>query len=406
MLVAHRQRLAFCGTTVSVGGGGGDRLGFGDCRRTAPVRLRPRRIPRRSSPAPLVMREGADRRRRAATRTATAQWRNLYVRPSAAIERGGGFYVPGLEGGRLRILVGALIGALLALNHAVGGGGGGRGIVVDGPAMRALLALRISESVAACAVVALLALGVVEEAEEQQRRRRAAAGDAAARLPRGASPSGGTGVPLATDENAPDDAATRGDGDGRSAAHAYEDAARFVCESFLTLTPTAASAVVLRGGRVIAHASSALELDGDARAADSAVAAASRERERRLAADDAGRADETGEAVRRVLDAGRGVYIDDTDEVPSSVTFPFLARRPASVLIEIGDGGGAEGAVGHLSSSSESSESSPESKRAVFVAAGNCKRAFTAVDRRWARALARRFAFMPPATSRSGAPDA
>mmetsp|Transcript_432 Transcript_432/g.780 ORF Transcript_432/g.780 Transcript_432/m.780 type:complete len:321 (-) Transcript_432:515-1477(-) len=41
---------------------------------------------------------------------------SFYKRPSKAIERGGGFYVPGLRGYRLRIAVGALIGVLSLAN--------------------------------------------------------------------------------------------------------------------------------------------------------------------------------------------------------------------------------------------------------------------------------------------------
>lgn len=40
--------------------------------------------------------------------------KGVYVRPSAAIERGSGFYVPGLEGSRVRLLFGA---AVLILNY-------------------------------------------------------------------------------------------------------------------------------------------------------------------------------------------------------------------------------------------------------------------------------------------------
>ncbi|KAJ8601799.1 hypothetical protein CTAYLR_006831, partial [Chrysophaeum taylorii] len=45
------------------------------------------------------------------------QAKGFYVRPSAAIERGGGFFVPGLEGPKVRIAGGTAILALLAANH-------------------------------------------------------------------------------------------------------------------------------------------------------------------------------------------------------------------------------------------------------------------------------------------------
>lgn len=46
---------------------------------------------------------------------------SFYKRPSRAIEKGGGFYIPGLRGPRLRIGVGFLVLALLAANHASAG---------------------------------------------------------------------------------------------------------------------------------------------------------------------------------------------------------------------------------------------------------------------------------------------
>ena len=45
-----------------------------------------------------------------------------YVRPSAALERGGGFYVPGLEGDRLRLLVAVVLGVGLVLNRVLSEG--------------------------------------------------------------------------------------------------------------------------------------------------------------------------------------------------------------------------------------------------------------------------------------------
>lgn len=45
--------------------------------------------------------------------------KGVYVRPSGAIERGSGFFVPGLEGPRVRLLFGTVIIALTALNHVL-----------------------------------------------------------------------------------------------------------------------------------------------------------------------------------------------------------------------------------------------------------------------------------------------
>jgi hypothetical protein len=45
--------------------------------------------------------------------------KGVYVRPSGAIERGSGFFVPGLEGPRVRFVFGGLLLALTALNHVL-----------------------------------------------------------------------------------------------------------------------------------------------------------------------------------------------------------------------------------------------------------------------------------------------
>jgi hypothetical protein len=45
-----------------------------------------------------------------------------YVRPSAALERGGGFYVPGLEGTRLRVVGAAVLSVGLVLNRVLSPG--------------------------------------------------------------------------------------------------------------------------------------------------------------------------------------------------------------------------------------------------------------------------------------------
>jgi hypothetical protein len=42
---------------------------------------------------------------------------SYYRRPSAAMERGGGFFVPGLEGYKLRAVMGTLVLALFAANR-------------------------------------------------------------------------------------------------------------------------------------------------------------------------------------------------------------------------------------------------------------------------------------------------
>jgi hypothetical protein len=50
-------------------------------------------------------------------RTKNTQGGGVYVRPSSAIERGSGFFVPGLEGPKVRLLVGCILFGLTAVNH-------------------------------------------------------------------------------------------------------------------------------------------------------------------------------------------------------------------------------------------------------------------------------------------------
>ena len=49
------------------------------------------------------------------------QAKGFYLRPSAAVERGGGFFIPGLEGFRVRVAIAVVTLALLAFNHATSG---------------------------------------------------------------------------------------------------------------------------------------------------------------------------------------------------------------------------------------------------------------------------------------------
>lgn len=45
--------------------------------------------------------------------------KGVYARPSAAIERGSGFFIPGLEGPRVRLLFGLIVLALTVVNHGM-----------------------------------------------------------------------------------------------------------------------------------------------------------------------------------------------------------------------------------------------------------------------------------------------
>lgn len=55
--------------------------------------------------------------------------KGVYSRPSAAIERGSGFYIPGLEGSRVRLLFGGTVLLLTYINHTLGMGDSNRSAV-------------------------------------------------------------------------------------------------------------------------------------------------------------------------------------------------------------------------------------------------------------------------------------
>lgn len=92
---------------------------------------------------------------------------SYYKRPSAALERGGGFYVPGLEGLRLRIAVASVLTVGLVLNRVLSPTGGGA------PASSQL----VSESLGAIGIAFVFAQSAIQsslEAEMQRDELRAA----------------------------------------------------------------------------------------------------------------------------------------------------------------------------------------------------------------------------------------
>ena len=86
------------------------------------------------------------------------QAKGFYRRPSAAIERGGGFFIPGLEGGKLRFLTSAGLLALTVANHGTA------------TASSAGPALTVSEICCVAAVVGLLTPYLVPPPKEETLR--------------------------------------------------------------------------------------------------------------------------------------------------------------------------------------------------------------------------------------------
>lgn len=60
------------------------------------------------------------KQRRIQTLCLAKETKGVYVRPSAAIERGSGFFIPGLEGPRVRLLFGLTVLVLTTVNHVLG----------------------------------------------------------------------------------------------------------------------------------------------------------------------------------------------------------------------------------------------------------------------------------------------
>ena len=99
----------------------------------------------------------------------SAKAKGVYARPSAAIERGSGFYVPGLEGPKVRLAVGAALTSLAGADLALFGGGGAGGS--NNSAGNAF-----SEGLALALGAFVLLQGAIEYAREARKEGAAAAG--------------------------------------------------------------------------------------------------------------------------------------------------------------------------------------------------------------------------------------
>ena len=78
--------------------------------------------------------------------------KGYYIRPASAFERGGGFFIPGLEGWRLRFAISSIILLLLAAE---------RSIVIEGDTQQLL-----SEAIAATAAISLIIRTALETARK------------------------------------------------------------------------------------------------------------------------------------------------------------------------------------------------------------------------------------------------
>ena len=78
--------------------------------------------------------------------------KGYYIRPASAFERGGGFFIPGLEGWRLRFAISSIILLLLAAE---------RSMVIEGDTQQLL-----SEAIAATAAISLIIRTALETAKK------------------------------------------------------------------------------------------------------------------------------------------------------------------------------------------------------------------------------------------------
>jgi hypothetical protein len=96
-----------------------------------------------------------------------ARPRGVYVRPSAAVERGAGFFVPGLPGPRVRLLVGMLGLVLAAWNHYYDAEGAADNILPASTSSSS--ALIVSEGIAVVFSCFVLLQGAIESIRDSRR---------------------------------------------------------------------------------------------------------------------------------------------------------------------------------------------------------------------------------------------
>ncbi|BAM79343.1 hypothetical protein CYME_CME124C [Cyanidioschyzon merolae strain 10D] len=301
---------------------------------TTAARLAGRRRPHRSMQRSWLLLKDPGHERTRPERSSVGAW---YSRPSAAVERGGGFYVPGLDGPQLRFLLGLTCLFLLALNHFVSADG------VDWDVLGQWSALRTSELLATAAAVSLVSVARLEASATRQR-------ESAAETR--------TELPFATDDFAK--------GDTAPAPISDATGLNFLVRALANLLEIRVPIVIVlvngaNGEIRLLHASRDVAL---AVRAEAAVTGAST------------RVHDYGEIVARVLEAQRGICIANLEELPPEVCFPFLEPgRPGGAIVE------------PLRGSSGSPVQRLGSGDWLLVIATPIPAALTNTDYRWVRAL-------------------
>uniref|UniRef100_A0A7S0BH83 GAF domain-containing protein n=1 Tax=Rhodosorus marinus TaxID=101924 RepID=A0A7S0BH83_9RHOD len=215
--------------------------------------------------------------------------KGFYIRPSKAIEKGGGFYVPGLRGWRLRASVGSLLIALLTANH-----------ISAGPNLpRDFLISELIAGLSATGVIASAAYTAWSEAEEEAAVKAAATSvdveETGASMVASSNPSNFKNPKLV-------------------------DEVEWAKTVLLDLTNASSIAVVV---------DDALRFHfGDTHG------------------------DDVGEVVRRVSAENKEIFIDDSSTLPPDVGFPFLnCDRVSAAVVPLVSGKGVLVVAGNVSTS-------------------------------------------------------
>lgn len=190
----------------------------------------------------------------------------FYRNPSKAIEKGGGFYIPGLRGPRLRFFVASVAGSLLTINHLA--------------STATIPSLLNSERIAAVGILAVLVTAFNDSLRSED--------DAGPKISSDTETMSVTGLV--------EEAIVSEEQLSTSEASTW---AMAVCTDLTAVTHIAQ----FRNGFLQSKTMNVT----------------------------AGSA--PGEAVNRVLEEARSLYISDTSTLPSNVTFPFLQDGVWSVYL-------------------------------------------------------------------------
>lgn len=210
---------------------------------------------------------------------------SYYKNPSKAIEKGGGFFIPGLQGPRLRVFVGVVTGALLGVNHAA-----------LSPDAGYTASLAVSEFIATAAAGAVLLTAAVDIAAES--------------------------APLAASIAAPSEAVDSG---AEKLLVSPVDALQLEALADDLEWVSAVSADLVQ-------VTSFVLFSGARQVFSRGVA----------------RATEPGAAVERVGQEGRALYVDDSSALPPEIDFPFLGAGVWSVFMVPAVLAGVDAAESHV----------------------------------------------------------